>query len=567
MWLSEYAVDSSEVVPALARELADRRRLVLAVQRAHAAPGVDAVLHLAHRAERTVEAEVLGHRLDHLLQRRGDDERRLAALAMAFDQAERLVVDERPEHGLERLCDELAHLSRREAAQKHQPFLRRCAHALLARPARDEEQLPERGLCDLCACDHTVLAERRRERERRRAPQQRPVEIEERGRAQERTGSAFTMPTPSSRRVPSIASASSTIARAVGELGIGRDERSAEVALLAQPRVERDLAEERHAELLRERRSAAAPEDVARHVLDRTDQAHVRLLRHDRRTRCDLLRSGLRSRHDDDLRARQQLAERDRDVARARRHVDDEQVELAPVHVGEELLERAVQHRAAPHHRRVVVEEEADRHQLQILRHGRHDHPVDEHRLLRDPEHVRDRVSVDVRVENADLPAELRERRREVDRQRRLADAALAARDREHARARSSDKPFERPGHAAAEPFGQRSALVRRHHVELERDAFHACNGSERFGDLLLEAVAKRAPGNRERDHDDDVAPVDLDVANHLQLGDGASQLGVDHLLERSRGSLRVKETSTSSLATGRRAQRARGGAPPSRSR
>ena len=150
-----------------------------------------------------------------------------------------------------------------------------------------------------------------------------------------------------------------------------------------------------------------------------------------------------------------------------------------------------------------------------------------------DPEHVRNRVPVDVRVENADLPAELRERRGEVDRQRRLADAALAARDREHARAAVERQALRASGHAAAEPLGQRCALVRRHHVELERDAFHACDGRERFGDLLLEAVAKRATGDGERDHDDDVAAVDLDVAHHLQLGDGTPQLGVDHLLER----------------------------------
>src|SRR5207237_10842586 len=55
----------------------------------------------------------------------------------------------------------------------------------------------------------------------------------------------------------------------------------------------------------------------------------------------------LRRRHDDDLRARQQLAERDRDVARSGRHVDDEQVDLSPVDIGEELLERAVEHRPA----------------------------------------------------------------------------------------------------------------------------------------------------------------------------------------------------------------------------
>ena len=48
----------------------------------------------------------------------------------------------------------------------------------------------------------------------------------------------------------------------------------------------------------------------------------------------------------DRLGARQQLAEREPDVARARRHVDQQVVERAPVDVGEELLERAVQHRA-----------------------------------------------------------------------------------------------------------------------------------------------------------------------------------------------------------------------------
>ena len=145
----------------------------------------------------------------------------------------------------------------------------------------------------------------------------------------------------------------------------------------------------------------------------------------------DLLGRGLRRRHDHDLGARQQLAERDGDVAGAGRHVDDERVELAPVDVGEELLERAVQHRPAPHHRRVVVEEEADRHQLQVAAHRRDDHRVDDDRPLLDAEHVRDRVSVDVRVENADPLAARRKRRGEVRGQRRLADAAFARGDRE----------------------------------------------------------------------------------------------------------------------------------------
>ena len=47
----------------------------------------------------------------------------------------------------------------------------------------------------------------------------------------------------------------------------------------------------------------------------------------------------MRRRDDDDLSARQKLAERDRHVAGAR-HVDDKRVEVAPVNVREELLER-----------------------------------------------------------------------------------------------------------------------------------------------------------------------------------------------------------------------------------
>ena len=65
----------------------------------------------------------------------------------------------------------------------------------------------------------------------------------------------------------------------------------------------------------------------------------------------DALRGRLRRRHERRLGARQQLPEREADVAGAGRHVDQQVVERAPVDVGEELLERAVQHRAAPHDR------------------------------------------------------------------------------------------------------------------------------------------------------------------------------------------------------------------------
>ena len=250
------------------------------------------------------------------------------------------------------------------------------------------------------------------------------------------------------------------------------------------------------------------PNDLAAHVLDHAEQLLARLLRHHRGARGDLLGERLRRRHDEHLGARQQLAERDRHVAGAGRHVDDERVELAPVDVGEELLERAVEHRPAPHHRRVLVEEVADRDQLQAAADRRHDHLVDDDRALVDAEHVRDRVAVDVGVDHADLLAQLVERGGEVDGQRRLADAALAARDRDHARARIERDRLLRP--AAAQLRRQRRpsrpASSRR---SAARPAATPGSGADVLGDLVLERAPQRAAGDGERDRDRDGAAVD----------------------------------------------------------
>ena len=74
----------------------------------------------------------------------------------------------------------------------------------------------------------------------------------------------------------------------------------------------------------------------------------VDLVRHLGRAARDLLRGRLRRRDDEELRLRQQLRERHRDVAGARRQVDEQEVELAPLDVLEELRERLVEHRPAP---------------------------------------------------------------------------------------------------------------------------------------------------------------------------------------------------------------------------
>jgi hypothetical protein len=105
------------------------------------------------------------------------------------------------------------------------------------------------------------------------------------------------------------------------------------------------------------------------------------------------------------------------------------------VHVTEELLQRAVQHRAAPDDRAVGVGEEADRDDLAAVPCSGMTMPSNATGAL-DAEHARDRVAVDVGVEHADAAPLRGERRGEVRGHRRLADAALARRDRDDLRAR-----------------------------------------------------------------------------------------------------------------------------------
>ena len=295
-------------------------------------------------------------------------------------------------------------------------------------------------------------------------------------------------------------------------LGRREQQRMPVVGALAQRRLERHLAEQRDAELLGEAGAAALAEGrgvlaaagarVARHVLDDADERLADLLHHRGRALGDALRGGLRRRDDDRLGARHQLPEREPDVARARRHVDDEVVELAPVHVGEELLERAVQHRAAPDDRALLLEEEADRHHAQVVGDRRDDHAVEADRALLDAEHAGHRPAVDVGVDDADLAAEVAQREREVDRERRLADAALAGGDGDHAGAGIDREALRRGLLAARQPGLERGALLLVHVREAHLDASDAGDGRRVMAHLALEVLLERAAGHRQDDLD-----------------------------------------------------------------
>ena len=102
--------------------------------------------------------------------------------------------------------------------------------------------------------------------------------------------------------------------------------------------------------------------DVHAHVLDDAEHRHVDLLEHLEALAGVGQRDVLRRGHDDGAGHRHALRQRELDVAGARRHVDDQVVELAPVGVAEQLRQRLRDHRPAPDHGLFGVDQEADGH-------------------------------------------------------------------------------------------------------------------------------------------------------------------------------------------------------------
>src|SRR6187455_1201940 len=100
---------------------------------------------------------------------------------MRLGEVERLSIDERLEHRLPRLGDDLAHLLDPEPTKDRHCAIRRLPDTALPRTEAHEHELRDSSLRHLAAADQTALAERAGEREGARARDQRPVEIEERG--------------------------------------------------------------------------------------------------------------------------------------------------------------------------------------------------------------------------------------------------------------------------------------------------------------------------------------------------------------------------------------------------
>ena len=175
--------------------------------------------------------------------------------------------------------------------------------------------------------------------------------------------------------------------------------------------------------------SAAVGTDEIAHVLHKADDGNRHLHRLFHHHADKLLRGG----NDHDAGERDGLKDAQRHVAGARRHIDEEVVDV-PENVGPELGDHAADDGAAPDDGiGLIVEQKVDGHDLDA---GRADAGQEgifrADGLLVHPKRLRDGGAGDVGVQNADAIALAAQADGELARDHRLADAALAGHDAEH---------------------------------------------------------------------------------------------------------------------------------------
>src|SRR5258708_5288820 len=143
------------------------------------------------------------------------------------------------------------------------------------------------------------------------------------------------------------------------------DDRGSGVSPFPNRDFERDLTEQGCLRVLRRLYAAALAEDLVTllttvteeeaFIFDDAQNGDADLRRH-REALVHVLERHLLRRRDDDRATRTDpLGQRERDVARPRRQIQDEIVEVPPVHALQELQKGSLQHPPAPHHRPLLL--------------------------------------------------------------------------------------------------------------------------------------------------------------------------------------------------------------------
>src|SRR5258708_35956106 len=216
--------------------------------------------------------------------------------------------------------------------------------------------------------------------------------------------------------------------------------RRAAVARLANFWIELDASEKGDVELFRRLFRAAAREDIdfvlamrtdkVTHVFDHADDVHLHLAEH-LDGLASILQRNIRWRRDHDRAGqRDSLNQRERNVASSGRKINDKIVKLSPLHRSQKLLNDRMQHGTAPNQRLVARVEKTNRDDLEAMRvDGRDLVFAHNFGLLVGAQHERDVRPVNIAVEQSYFVAHLTEGDCEIDRERGLADSALAGSD------------------------------------------------------------------------------------------------------------------------------------------
>ena len=118
---------------------------------------------------------------------------------------------------------------------------------------------------------------------------------------------------------------------------------------------------------------AAIGADVYGHVLDHAQHRYVDLAEHFHAFSGIEQRQVLGRGHDHRSCNRHFLRQRQLDVARTRRHVDDQVIEIIPRRLGDQLQQRTRNHGAAPDHGGIVIGQEGHRHHFDAMGLDRHE--------------------------------------------------------------------------------------------------------------------------------------------------------------------------------------------------
>ena len=134
-----------------------------------------------------------------------------------------------------------------------------------------------------------------------------------------------------------------------------------------------------------------------------------------------------------------------------------------------------------------------------------------------DAHHERDARAVDVGVHESHLGPVRRERHGEVDRDRRLADAALAGGHRDRVLHAGEDR----------RPSGACSCCVTFEVIATVTSPTPGDRGPDRLDGGGLQLVADRTGGRRQLDGEADIVPLDREVLDEIQRDDVPVEVGI----------------------------------------